>query len=297
MDKVSSPLYAHAHNRLLDYLRQQVKPGGRLPIQSELSRICGASRTTTHRVLGSLEKGKILSKDGARFRLVRAPLKKDFLPCPAVLSRRESVEQALLAMLLNRELRPGQRFSELSLAQKFSVTTGTIREALLHLSHIGVFSKTERQQWTVIDMDEGFVNDFMDMRVLMETFALERYFKGSKEQALKFEEVFRETETLFQQLPIDRSEFFRLDVELHKTILTGGGNRCLMKYFLYASFPIQLQYLNQELDQAFLRNALAEHLAILRPVIAGDAEGAVAALNHHLEVSRKIILGFSSVRE
>jgi DNA-binding GntR family transcriptional regulator len=290
MDSVAPPLYAHVHNALLSYLRSELKIGDRLPIQSELSRLCGAKRTTMHRVLGTMRKHKLLERDGGRFRLTRQPLKGDFLPCPSALSRRESVEQSLLAMLVNGDLRSGQRFSELSLARKLSVTTVTIREALLRLSKIGILSKSERQQWSVVKMDEKFVNDFMDIRVLVESFALERYFRGDHAQRQKFERIFQETKTLSNAARIDRGEFFRLDRELHETILQGADNRCLLEHFLYASFPIQLQYLHRELNQAFLRNALSEHLSILRAIHRHDARAALNCLSKHLVVSRKTLL-------
>ena len=76
---------------------------------------------------------------------------------PRNLSRREAVEQSLMQMLVQGRLRPGERFSELALARQHKVTTVTIREALLRLASLGVFTKVVRKQGEVTRIDAAAI--------------------------------------------------------------------------------------------------------------------------------------------
>jgi DNA-binding GntR family transcriptional regulator len=126
--RAPSSLNSHAHNTLLAFFTAELKIGQRLPAQEDLARRCGASRTTIHRILEMLKKARLLrlKKHDGLF-LARRPQRRDFLPQPNALSRREEVEQKLIDMLVRGQFHPGEFFSELALAKQCGVTTGTVR--------------------------------------------------------------------------------------------------------------------------------------------------------------------------
>jgi len=290
-----SPVYAHTHNALLSFLREKLPPGDPLPVQAELAVISGASRTTIHRILRSLKKSGLLEGAGGGMRLARRPLNKDFLPQPQLLSRREHVEKSLMNMLIEGRLRPGERFSELALARQHDVTTGTIREALLRLSHLGVLHKSERKQWTVARIDAEMINELMDVRILIETYALKNYFrKGEPAQRVEFLRIQAETQQLADAAQADREKFFQLDTQLHNAILESAHNRYLTSNFQFTSFPIQIQFLHHDFDGTLQRIGLNEHLARLAAISAGDRARSLELLEDHLETARQTLLKFES---
>jgi GntR family transcriptional regulator, transcriptional activator for L-galactonate catabolism len=289
-----SPVYAHTHNALLDLFRVDLRPEERLPVQAELAAKSGASRTTVHRILRSLKRAGVVSESADGMRLSRRPAQKDFLPQPRTLSRREEVEQSLMQMLVQGRLKPGERFSELALARQHNVTTGTIREALLRLAGLGVFTKSVRKQWEVSRIDSGIINELIDVRILIETYALRRYFVRGAPLREKFKVICEDTRKLAQSAQPDKQEFFRLDADLHRTILESGHNRYLAEQFRFISFPIQIQFLHQGFDADFQRLGLGQHLAILEAIVAGKETEALKLLEHHLEEARRTLLKFEA---
>lgn len=296
MKKASPPsLYAHTHNSLLSYLSRELKVGERLPSQADLSDICEVSVTTIHRILRTLKKGDLFCGNGEGLELRRIPKKKDYLPEPQALSRRDEVEQSLVEMVINGKFKAGQSFSELSLAREHDVTTGTIREVLLSLTRLGIFTKQARKQWRMIEVDDKIVNELMDLRILMESFALRRFFSLPRNPAVagEFRRIYHETLRASRRKNADAEDFVRLDRELHQTILTGADNRYLKEYSQYISFPIQFQFLRHAFNEKLINFGTADHLRILRAINAQEAKKAVERLEEHLEHARETLLGLA----
>lgn len=291
-----SPLYAHSYNALLDLFRREAKAGEPLPGQAALAESCGASRTTVHRILRGLKRAGLVEQTDGKLWLARRPTTKDFLPEPRVLSRREEVERNLMEMLVQGRLKPGERFSELALARQHNVTTGTIREALLRMAPLGVFAKAARKQWEVALIDGQMINELMDIRTLVETFSLRQYFQQPARRRDLFSRVYTETRALAESARPDRTEFFRLDAELHRQILVSSGNRYLAEQFKFVAFPIQIQFVHSDFDADRQRLGLAEHLGILQAIVDDNGGAAVAALENHLRTARETLLRFEAAR-
>jgi DNA-binding GntR family transcriptional regulator len=288
-----SPVYAHTYNTLLSLLNE-LSVGDRLPVQSALAERCRASRTTIHHALHALRQELLIGGEQEGVRLLRKPRKKDFLPEPRSLSRRDEVEEGILEMLIAGRLKPGTRFSELALARTYGVTTGTIREALLRLARLGVFAKSERKQWKVTDFNADLVNEMMDLRILIECYAMKRYFCQPERSAKPFARLLSEMRKLAGKKQKVRDDFFRLDRELHHAILVAGRNRFLVEHFQFVSFPIQIQFLHHNFDRALLQLGLDQHIALLEAILADDKKAAVARLEEHLQEARKTLLHFQS---
>lgn len=290
-------LSSYAYNALLAFFDADLKIGQRVPVQQDLARRCGASRTTIHRILLILKRAGLLrqKKRGGLF-LARRPKRKDFLPQPSALSRREEVEQSLIRMLVGGHFNPGEFFSELALARQHGVTTGTVREALLGLARLGVFTKQARRQWQVVRIGPEIINELMDLRILLELFALDRLMsrKDDKSRCGIFLKIQRRMQKLDRSGKLNHGDFFHLDRELHKTILESADNRYVVTYSQHVSFPIQLQFLHQAFDETLLRLGLAQHLSILDAITAHDKRAALAQLKTHLETARQTLLNLPS---
>jgi DNA-binding GntR family transcriptional regulator len=293
-----SSLNSNAHNALLAFLEVEGKVGAKLPTERRLSEICDASRTTIRRILSTLQRiGLLARKTEAGLYLARKPRKKDYLPTASMLSRREGVEQSLLDMLTSGRLKPGEFFSELALAKRNGVTTGTVREALLSLSRLGVFTKQARKQWRVVEIDREMINELMDLRVLLELFALKQHL-SRRDQAVDtvFLKIHRETKSLIKSVKFERGAFFRLDRQFHETILKGAGNRFLKDYSQHITLPIHLQFLHRGFDEGTLRLGVSQHLVILEAIERGDSKNALGHLERHLSSARQTLLDLKASR-
>jgi DNA-binding GntR family transcriptional regulator len=292
----NSPVYARAQNALLKIFRSEVPVGKPIPIQEELAKRLDTSRTTVHRILKTFRKSGLLKMDKGDLVLKRPVNKAEFLPEPVALSRREIVERSLIEKLVRQQMRPGDRFSELALAREYKVTTVTIREALLSLAHLGVFSKTARKQWTVVAIDALMINELMDLRILIETFALGRYFQNPaamREEFIQIQKKMQECAAAINRRPfVAPKEFLDLDKQFHNLILGAGRNRYLVEEMQFIYFPMQSQFVrHREWEQRRFVLALTEHNAILDAIIAGDRAEALNHLTVHLDNSRQRWLG------
>jgi DNA-binding GntR family transcriptional regulator len=292
LKKPESLFYAHAQNALLRILTAEVPIDNQLPTQENLATRIGASRTTIHRIIKAAKASGLLKVRDGSLVLNRRILKKDYLDEPAAFSRRELVEQSIMDMLASGRLRPGDRFSELALAREHDVTTVTIREALSRVARLGVFSKSARKQWTVVAMDAPMINELMDLRILIETFALGQFFRDPallRDGFLRIRDKMQQYATTAGARPLAfPEEFLEMDREFHRLILESGRNRYLIDELQFVYFPMESQFMHyREWESKRWMITHSQHMGILGAIVAGDKAAAMTQLNGHLEYCRE----------
>jgi DNA-binding GntR family transcriptional regulator len=290
--RTTAPIHAHCYNTILSLLEREVPVGGHLPVQTELAARCQVSQATISRALRDLQKTKLVARDGEGLRLLRKPGRKHAVPPVSSLSRRDEVERRILAMLTSGELNPGMTFSELALARKFDVTTGTVREALLRLARLGIFTKPARRRWQFARLNEEAINQLMDLRVLIEPFALKKFFGLPKREKQPFVDLLERTREFDNfRNPAPRRTW--LDWDIHRTILEASGNPYLVEHFQFAIVATQVQWHHYGDERVFSKMARVgrnRHLDLLRSIISGKESDALACLALHLQEARKQLL-------
>jgi DNA-binding GntR family transcriptional regulator len=292
MMRTAAPIHSHCYNMILSLLEREVAVGERLPVQTELAVRCQASQATISRALRELKKTGLVAEDGEGLCLRRKPGAKHAQPPPSSLSRRDEVERRILAMLTAGELNPGMTFSELALARKFGVTTGTVREALLRLARLGIFTKPARRRWQFARLNEESINHLMDLRMLIEPFALKSYFRRRPREKQPFSNLLERTrQTDNFRNPAPRRTW--LDWDIHRTILEASGNPFLVEHFQFAIVATQVQWHHYGDERVFSRMARIgrkRHIDLLKDIIAGNESKALGCLTVHLDEARKQLL-------
>jgi DNA-binding GntR family transcriptional regulator len=167
-----------------------------------------------------------------------------------------------------------------------------VREALLRLARLGIFTKPARRRWQFARLNGEAINQLMDLRVLVEPFALKKFFGLPKRETQPFVELLERTR---------ESDNFRnpapqrtwLDWDIHRTILEASGNPYLVEHFQFAIVATQLQWHHYGHERAFSKMARVgrnRHLDLLRSIIAGKEGDALACLAVHLQEARKQLL-------
>ena len=107
-----------------------------LPSQSALAEMYNISRTTVRHILCHLCERGVLSQVNHDYQILRQPEVQDgFDGSSASLTEQNRLfEQAFFTMINQRQLRAGERFSELQLARAAGVSTVVVREFLLKFS-------------------------------------------------------------------------------------------------------------------------------------------------------------------
>src|SRR5262245_4004204 len=88
-------------------------------------------------------------------------------------SIRHAVSDSVRSALREGHSKPGENLSQVGLAETFQVSRGPIREALLVLVEEGLLRHSPNRGFSVVELTEEDVKHITDLRVLLETRALE----------------------------------------------------------------------------------------------------------------------------
>jgi DNA-binding FadR family transcriptional regulator len=235
----------------------------------------------------------------------------------------ETVVAGLADLIVGR-MRPGDQLpSEAELAERFSVSRLTVREAVRMLAGRGLLELSRGRRAVVREPDGTALSDFLasqirgdpkvvfdliELRMSLETLstrlaarrasragiqALERAMAGMRESAAKLKtgphRIDAEAEATFHAY----------DLSFHETLATISGNRILAFLFEAMSSPLresfQMSRRGQSLRGHSHEKTVNFHQGVLDAVRRGDEEAAAEAMRTHLsETERDIRAHFSN---
>ena len=144
------------YREIADQVRSAIEsgdlpPGAALPSESELSAEHGVARTTARRALIFLEDSGLVEAAMGRGRFVRSTTGSE----RRLVARFEKVARTLRGEIENKTLVAGQHVgTEAALAERFSVSQGTVRRALQQLADEGVVTAISGRGWFVGNVDD-----------------------------------------------------------------------------------------------------------------------------------------------
>jgi len=199
---------------------------------------------------------------------------------------RADVHEALLALILQGDLAPGQRLRDTELAQRLGVSRTPVREALLRLEREGFITSQLHQGFSVKPLAEDEIRDLYPLVGLLECSALERMPAPPADQLARLEAA---GQALHQADagPVDRIE---LDQAWHRTLLAGCPNQHLLR-ILADLKQILFRYEYTFMQEAqWVEESTHEHEAIARALAGGRRPEAVTLLDRHWERTMQVIL-------
>jgi DNA-binding GntR family transcriptional regulator len=292
-----TPLVRTAVNRLLDRWRAVRGFPHRLGAEAALAAELGFSRTPVRTALGVLEKRGVVRRDDDGLWLRRAPRPADRYrdDTPAV-SKVDAVEAAFYDRLARRELKAGDRFTELELARALATTTVPVREALARISRFGLLRKEPRRRWEIARLDARMVGELFDLRGLLEGFALQRALAldDADPAWAAFSDLLAEHRALAEEVGRDPGadirRFSDLDTRFHGALIAAAANRYVAEMMGVIAMTIHFQLRDDAVGAEGMACGLREHPLILAALLARDAAGAQRALAAHLASARRIML-------
>jgi len=183
--------------------------------------------------------------------------------------------------ILSGRMRPGQALSENEIAQRLGVSRTPVREAIIRLEGEGLLAVRPQVGTTVAPIDVDAVADVQFLREAIEC----------RSVALAAQRVTAaDAKDLRAQLKAqarvaargDHAAFVPLDDRLHQKLLAMAGRPRVWRAVEDAKAQLdRVRFLSLE-DPAWLAIIHRQHEEIVDRVLAGDAGGAVAAMEHHL---------------
>jgi DNA-binding GntR family transcriptional regulator len=212
-------------------------------------------------------------------------------------TRSEAVHDRIRADILGGRLRPGQRLKFPELSERYGVSTGAVREALLRLVARNLVSSEAHHGFQVTDVTARGLADLTDARTEIESLALRRAISDGD---LAWEGQVLAAHHTFEQTPMGEGDgpsedWLIAHTDFHTALLAGCANHRLRD--LAASLREET-----ELYRRWARPAPADtldptdqpgvddHRELLDAVLARDAERADAVIRRLIGYTAKLVL-------
>lgn len=180
------------------------------------------------------------------------------------------------------QLKPGQRFTETDLSEKYEVSRTPIRQALYRLEQEGYVNVHFRSGWEIKSLDFTFYQELFDLRMILEKEAVKRLCTMDHEQS-------EELQTLKQLWLVDESRYNQntqvlvlQSEDFHCALVRAAGNHQMAKIHHEISEKIRIVLSLGAMREFDIKHAYQDHAAILRCILARDAEGAIHLAEHHV---------------
>ncbi len=225
-------------------------------------------------------------------------------PTSGLIQRRNlgsDVYSILWDRILDRELHPGEKLSDLRLSEELGVSRTPVREALHRLVQDGIVIAEPNRGFFVASYDPSDIKEIYELRAALESFGLRstarsvspEQFKWTLEELGRVEELLRTAEDDAARTEAANA-FLEADRGFHVLLTEHSGNRRLISMLsgLWAQIAV-FQKAGLRIT-GWTELALAEHRAILNHLIEGNANAAASALEHHiLSIRDRVLADFA----
>ena len=202
----------------------------------------------------------------------------------------DQVERALREQILRGHYRPGSRLNEGYIATELGVSRGPVREAMQRLARDGLIELRVHRGAFVRRLDPDQVRDLFEVRIALESCAAQLAAKRATGEQRERLRLLLSVEAGEAAADLHADERFLGDQDLHIQLAEAAHNSALTGYVASVNQELRLlrAHAGEVRDRA--EHAASEHSAILEAVLAGDADGAAAAMTAHLHKALELAL-------
>lgn len=190
--------------------------------------------------------------------------------------------------ILNEKYNPGEKITEVKLAEKFGISRTPIREALKQLEQHGLVENIANQGCFVREITVQDIEDIYTIYLTVESIAVKLSIERiTKEDLEKLKEIYELMEFYTYKKNIDK--IFQLSTKFHETIYKSMKSKFLGQILKnFRLFIKPYRYVSVK-NEGRLYDMLKEYGLILQSFIEHDTEKAVAQVIKHNTVLKPII--------
>jgi DNA-binding GntR family transcriptional regulator len=197
--------------------------------------------------------------------------------------------QELERMVINGELQPGSRINENQLAARFGVSRGPVREAVRALEGAGLVSAVPNRGVFVRKLTVDEVRELYDVRAALFGLAgrlmAERATPG---EIVRLRDLLAAMEKAATGRDFD--SYYPLNLEFHRAILDGSGNRTLAAQYLAFVRTLNLFRARSLVQGGGLAVSNREHREMVDAIAARDPTWAHEAHWRHVSSAKDRLL-------
>ncbi|OGA28391.1 MAG: GntR family transcriptional regulator [Betaproteobacteria bacterium RIFCSPLOWO2_12_FULL_67_28] len=197
----------------------------------------------------------------------------------------QSVYERIKSDIFEFRLLPEARFSENEIARRARVSRTPVREALFRLQREGYLEVSAKSGWRVRPLDFDALDHLYDLRVILETAAIERLCAGEPKASLAA--LAKVWLVGPRRRLTDGAQVARLDEEFHGTLIAATGNPELDRIHREITERIRIVRRLDFTHPERIIYTYLEHAQILRAILARKAARAAALLKTHIGASKR----------
>jgi DNA-binding GntR family transcriptional regulator len=150
----------------------------------------------------------------------------------------ELVCAEIRTLIITGEFAPGERLVEAVLADRFAVSRGPVRRALMELERMGLVTSSSRRGVRVATFARADIDELFDVTMALERMAArEAADQASPEQVARLFELLDELDEAQRSEEAPRA--IEADLELHRHLMVASGNRRLLQLWSQISEEIR----------------------------------------------------------
>ncbi len=210
------------------------------------------------------------------------------LPQIKNLSIREQSLDTLREAILSGELKPGQALTEMDLSRQLGVSRAPIREALRILNSEGLVETIPYHGTTVTRLSKDDIEEIYSMRILLETFALERVMAaGDSAQFQQLRALVADMVSAGDRG--DLSAVNALDRDFHDALIEMSGHQLLATMWQTVAMKVRQVMALVNRRNTDLTQIAHNHLPLLDAMEAGELALAQDILRGHIATAGDLI--------
>lgn len=211
------------------------------------------------------------------------------LPLPNASGRQtahEFVRETLRHAILNGDLPGGTRLVQAELAEKLDVSTTPVREALRDLAATGLIQFDPHRGGVVSEVAPRELEEIYDIRMLLEVHAMRLAAKNLNQDTIDRARAIHEKMLVVS----DFADWVMLNRDFHLTIYEAADSPRLLE-ILQGLLDTSTMYVSAAWQAVprIREQATLDHADILEKLVAGDADGAVKAIESHMAIPRSVL--------
>jgi DNA-binding GntR family transcriptional regulator len=219
-------------------------------------------------------------------------------PARVVIEHRPVWEQAyglLRAQILDGRLSPGAKLNLRDLAAQLDISVTPVRDAALRLASEGLVENAEGRGLTVTQFSEADIMHTMDLRTLLEAYAVERAGPFLSQQGTaRLEELLNQEEALIRDDgAIDIHRYATVSQRFHRELVVVANDRVLLDLYERLHAYVVMERAQNGFVNDRIVDDHQEHIDIVAALRAGAYSDAARLLREHLvQVKRETLLRY-----
>lgn len=217
---------------------------------------------------------------------------------PAAVVHRSRADEAyaqLKSDIAEFKLVPGDRFTESDVSVRLGVSRTPVRQALFRLQQEGFVEVLFRSGWRVLPFDFDQFEQLYDLRMVLETTAVQRLCTGSQQVDLALLDALAAIWLVPpSERSTDRVQVAEWDEAFHCALVAAAGNAEMARVHRDVTDRIRIIRRLDFIKQPRIDATYDEHAKILKAVSQKRGDQATLLLRAHIETSqaevRKITL-------